>query len=253
MKDGADAAAFLIASGALLDDRTKSGYTPLFMAAAEGSAGAVKVLLEHGADPNAKNAKGQPPLYWAGKAMLAGYVLKSSSPASEYMRKKSGAALAEMRKGFEFSKAQHSEVALLLLTHGADHRIDIEGSSPLHVACLVGDRTFAEALIETGADVNAVSEDAMETPLHAALGEGHGGVAELLVNKGANVNAGNASQRTSLHYLATFLHDKKLAELIIQRGANVNAKDKEGHTPLALASRAGNSEVAEVLRQHGGE
>jgi ankyrin repeat protein len=253
-KDCADVAELLIARGASLNAKTKSGYTPLTIAASEGSAGAAKVLLEHGADATINDGAGRTPLWWACKGMMARHTVESSSPASDQLRKKmSGPALAELRKSLDFSRGLHGEVSLLLVRHGADHRIEIEGSKPLGVAAMVGDRALAEALIGAGADVNTVSKDAVETPLHSAIAEGHNAVAELLINSGANVNAGNRSQRTPLHYSAFFLHDKKLAELLIQRGANVNAKDKEGQTPLALASRAGNSEVAEVLRQHGGK
>jgi len=60
------------------------------------------------------------------------------------------------------------------------------------------------------------------------------------------------SKRTPLHFLAAFMDDPHLAELMVQHGADVNARDKNRQTPLMLATRAGNNQVAEVLRQHGG-
>jgi ankyrin repeat protein len=48
------------------------------------------------------------------------------------------------------------------------------------------------------------------------------------------------------------MNSKKLTELMIQHHADVNAKSGR-YTPLSLAVEAGNNNVAEVLRQHGGE
>jgi ankyrin repeat protein len=60
------------------------------------------------------------------------------------------------------------------------------------------------------------------------------------------------SRLTPLHFLGVFMHDPRLAELLIQKGADINATDHAGHTPLERAVRAGNAQVAEVLRRHGG-
>lgn len=48
------AAAALIEAGADVDARSRSGNTPLFMAAGYGMEGIVRQLLEHGADPRAE-------------------------------------------------------------------------------------------------------------------------------------------------------------------------------------------------------
>lgn len=48
------AAATLIEAGAEVDGRSRSGTTPLFLAASYGLEGVVRLLLEHGADPRAE-------------------------------------------------------------------------------------------------------------------------------------------------------------------------------------------------------
>jgi cytohesin len=125
----------------------------------------------------------------------------------------------------------------------------VPGFTPLGAASTVGDRALAEALLAHGAKISDASTG--ETPLHAAIAERHGDVAELLIDKGADVNARNMSQLTPLHFLGVYMHAPKLAELLIQKGADVNAREQAGHTPLEVAIRAGNAEVAEVLRRHG--
>jgi ankyrin repeat protein len=72
-----------------------------------------------------------------------------------------------------------------------------------------------------------------------------------------------------LHYAAREDH-KEIVELLIAKGANVNAKilnveqvpvdsqaftneDKEGKTPLDLAIQYVHTEIADLLRKHGGK
>jgi ankyrin repeat protein len=46
--------------------------------------------------------------------------------------------------------------------------------------------------------------------------------------------------------------NKEIAELLIAAGAEVNANDGRGSTPLDNAIYAKKTEVADLLRQHGG-
>jgi ankyrin repeat protein len=41
--------------------------------------------------------------------------------------------------------------------------------------------------------------------------------------------------------------------LLIGKGANVNSRDKLGRTPLRVVEINGYEDIADVLRQHGGE
>ena len=252
-KDCAEVAELLLARGAQINARTKSGFTPLLISAEEGNPNVAKVLLEHGAGVNVKDKDGLTPLVWALKSLMVKYTLQASSPAATQMRKKIGIAdLERDREALGKIKGAFSEVSLLLVNHGADPNIDVQGDTPVRMAALVGDQALVKVLIEKGADIKAVVNDANESALHAAIAEGHREIAELLINNGADVNAENMSRRTPLHFLARYIHDRKLAELMIQKGANVNAEDKDGRTPLSFATRAGNEDVANVLRQHGG-
>ena len=46
---------------------------------------------------------------------------------------------------------------------------------------------------------------------------------------------------------------KEVAALSLAKGAEVNAKDKSGATPLGGAIRRKHSEIADLLRKHGGK
>jgi ankyrin repeat protein len=97
------------------------------------------------------------------------------------------------------------------------------------------------------------------TPLHLAAGNGHIEVAQLLLDFKAVIDAKNDNGYTPLYMAARSGH-KDVVELLLANGADINAKDNKGQTPLgAVLSEVGRhpspgqEDVAEFLRQHGGQ
>ena len=134
----------LIAKGANVNARDKSGATPLHQAALKGNLGFAALLLQHGADVNARDGDGATPLH---NAALSG----------------------------------HREVAELLLDKGADREArDTEsGGTPLYHAAAWGRTAVVELLIARGADVNAGNKTGV-TPLAAAEKNGFSETAAVL-------------------------------------------------------------------------
>ena len=104
--------------------------------------------------------------------------------------------------------------------------------------------------LDADADVNAKDYDGWPA-LHYAADEGHKEIAELLITKGADLEAVDQNGWTPLHYAAYKGH-KEVVELLIPKGADVNVKGILG-TPLDLANRGGQTEIADLLRKHGGK
>ena len=104
-----------------------------------------------------------------------------------------------------------------------------------------------------GADVNS-KNNVGQTPLHEVAGRGHNKeVAALLITAGADVNAKDNYGMTPLHYTAAFSGHKEIAELLIAKGANMNTKNAENKTPLDSAIQRKLTEIADLLRKHGGK
>ena len=118
----------------------------------------------------------------------------------------------------------------------------------IHQAAWTGNINVVKQYLAAGANVNAKGENGW-IPLHMAALSGHKEIAELLINKGADVNAKeDFLGRTPLHYAGT----KEMIELLIDNGADVNAK-ANGITPLDWAIQRDQTEIADLLRKHGGK
>ena len=63
-----------------------------------------------------------------------------------------------------------------------------------------------------------------------------------LLQDGADVNAGQSDGATALHW-AAYHNDVSLAELLLESGANPEVANRNGSTPLWLATNQGDSEM----------
>lgn len=95
----------------------------------------------------------------------------------------------------------HQEAALWLLSVGAPVKArDKTGFTALHYAAYVGLPAVAVALIDKGADVNAVSDWIGVTPLHVAALKNRLLVATVLLSRGAKVAVRDRRGRTPRQY-----------------------------------------------------
>ena len=73
-----------------------------------------------------------------------------------------------------------------------------------------------------------------------------------LLQQKADVNAPQIDGATALHW-AVYRDDLEMADLLIRAGANVKAVNREGVTPLAMASLYGNAPMISRLLKAGAE
>uniref|UniRef100_A0A8W7PIY5 Uncharacterized protein n=1 Tax=Anopheles coluzzii TaxID=1518534 RepID=A0A8W7PIY5_ANOCL len=93
-------------------------------------------------------------------------------------------------------------------------------STPLHVAIAIECNEIAAYLIESGADINAISKFG-DTPLHVAARHGNIVAARMLILKYAAVDERNASGLTALMQ-AMYSRQLDIMKLLIGAGANID-------------------------------
>jgi uncharacterized protein len=126
-----------------------------------------------------------------------------------------------------------------------------DGFAPLALAAFFGQREAVHALLEQGADVNAVSKNATGyTALSGAVARGDAEIVRLLLSHGANAGHRYGSGYSPLHEAAAG-GKIEIAKLLLAHGADPNARTEDGQTPLSMAEAKGHTEAAVLLREHG--
>ncbi|KAF2869930.1 ankyrin repeat-containing domain protein [Massariosphaeria phaeospora] len=170
------------------------GWTPLMMACSRKDAEPIiTLLLQLGADPNAKTHNGQTALHFA-----------ASKQNLDVVRMLLGVGGAEKGTGTGREKAS-ARVK------------DKRGQLALHRAAAVGSAPVMKALLEARSPLNATDADGM-TALHHAVCEGHGDAAMLLLTAGAEWEKEDGEGRRALDLAP----DAKTRSYIVQ------AAEREG-------------------------
>lgn len=212
--------------------------TPLTLAAYEGDAEKVKILLSQGANPSERTKHGETPLM-AASEVGSTEISKLLLAAGAEVNGKNGVGWTALRIAAERS---HHDVAKILIDAGAN--VD----SPVFIAVLLGDTQMASNALALGANVDG--QDLVifkETPLMRAASNGHIEMVELLLRNKASINAKDANGETALMHT----RNREVAHRLIQAGANVNARSKGGDTALMLISYQDYPELLQLLIESG--
>ena len=228
------------------------GPTPLHLAARGGSYDVARLLIERGADVNARDLTGGGQgdwtvlhyAVWFDAIDLARLVLDHGAVVD--MKDSAG------RTALYYAAEKNAEAAArLLIGRGADVvAVTDDGQTPLHRAAWANATVVARLLIDEGADVHIRDSSGGWTPLHVAAERGAEGVTRLLIGRGADVSAVADDGQTPLHR-AAWANATVLARLLIDEGAEVHIRDSYGWTALHMAARYNSAEVAGMLIARG--
>jgi ankyrin repeat protein len=227
-----------------------SGRTPLMQAAAFGNIETLRVLLDAGAEVNARNRADATALLWAaGDPEKARLLIERGADVK--LQSKQGRTPLMVAA----SRPANSSVVALLLAKGADPRAqDRLGTTVLSLACRFGDLESVKLLLRAGAEPN-VPDSLGRTSLSAAAVGGNPEIVRLLIQHGADVHV--ATRRpapsvipvsvtiqkhgpptgrgvTPLHYAAAF-GPLESVQMLLKAGANVNVQDDRRLAPLSFA------------------
>jgi ankyrin repeat protein len=265
----------------LLNARGPEGSTPFMYAVLYTGPPTLEQLLKQGADPNKRNDADATALMWAATdlektRLLLDHGADVNARSSDL---RTPLMIAARRPG-------NAPAVKLLLDHGAipnPNAHPLAESSPLVEAATAGDADSMELLLGRGADAKASAQPALTMavtmqctkclallaakdldreaysrtlPDIAALGDVN--AVRLMLDHGANANAVDPLGRTPLMYAAASdLLAVDVVKLLIERGADVNAKDNHkqggdsGLTVLDIAKLHGDTPVVAWLVKSG--
>jgi ankyrin repeat protein len=221
--------ATLLKGGADAKAATSTGATPLMMAAASGYADAVNVLLDHGADVDAKeSAMEQTALMFA-----------AASNRVDAMK-------ALLQRGADVRNAT-KVVDLYAFSREEDERRRRTQQRPPDEPTSEPPAREAAARPEAprkpqiaGVDRQFLYNELVGytgglTPLLFAARQGHLEAVKTLLDAGANVNQVSAGDKTSPLLIATINGHFDLAQFLIEKGADPKLASENGVTPLYAA------------------
>ena len=255
----------------------ESGWSDLHWAAALNLPEMAEVLLDMGAEVDARLHSSYPDSGWSGRIQerlleTLGFNLKLHGQTPLHIAAETNAL----------------DVVNVLVEHGADihagHWNDDGGWIPLefavnanalsvatmlvdrsgagidksHLNSLLGHAAYRNAaevvamLIDRGAEIDAMT-DFGRRPLHSAAYGNAPEVVAALLARGADINAKDVSGWTPLHFASCGHHapSSQAAMMLIARGADVNAKSNIDQTPLHLTAACYGRGIAEVLIEQG--
>ncbi len=258
MKNDTDAISLLLKHGAQLNHHTPGGINALKLACTKGNLDAAQVLLAHGADTTAADTEGNTALTLAqehageNRVPLMRMLLEHGASPNAQAGDNGWSPLLAAVVSHDLGAAH------LLLEYGAIVDTPGEaGCTPLMMAAGYGYTALVEQLLAHGASLTRQDGDGNDALDHAALGARftHGIAAaasgeplsirnaadvdsaatcRLLLQSGASVHHVDATGSTPL-IIAARVGEPETVHLLLEHGANVNARNQEGHTPLISA------------------
>jgi ankyrin repeat protein len=190
---------------------TEDGRTPLY-ATMKGHESVVRLLIKRGVNVTVADNHGVTALHLAARGVYTAILRLLLG----------GGALIEAR---------------MTLIDGSTDR---SRRTPLHWATIEGQIGSMAALLDAGAQVDAINAW-NRTPLHLAARFGDDEAVKLLVERNSYLEARCDTNETPLHF-AVEENRYSVAQILLDSGADINAKSDRG-TPLQYANSLGHKKL----------
>ena len=261
-------ATLLIESPARISERLRvinqedyQGNTPLHLSVLARNTDIITLLLSHGANQESFNNNGFTPLYLAA-------INGTQDAIRIFLDWKSGFAKDEISALFHIAANFNSEALMEgLLIRGLHHGFVFyqpsipntinqfcvqtqSGLTVLHEAVLANSYSVVRLLLRAFlVDINA-HDDQGNTSLHYAIQNNDLEMIKILLSEGADINRINTLGYTPLH-LAVQLQNVEVAEYLLDedehQSANPNVRALDGRTPLDISCERGLLDIVRVL------
>lgn len=225
----------LFSKGVDVNQYNENGETLVHVACARNDEKMFLLLLAHGADVWKPAQNGKIPLEYA---QLTGNV----SMLAKILSVAPTTSVDQVCINAFFGKSMD-------LSLGVENSSVYLGWTPMHWAAAGGSLSVIESLIDSGFDVNVLSEPCHFTPLFVAVSFCQYDAIGLLLKKGALNAIGDLALTTPLHRACWIGADE--AVRILLPYCDLECKDALGQTPLHTAARCGNLQVVKTLIEAG--
>jgi ankyrin repeat protein len=246
--DQVDMVTKLLELGANANARKNNGDTPLYCVAFSSQVNIATLLLERGgADVDAvSNSRGNTPRLRSHDPPMLALLLERG--ANVNARNKEGSTkLHEIGNYMESSPGAALANVTLVVQAGIDLNAKNKGETALFTAIHNDKRDLVNRLLQEGADPNAVDNKGWTT-LHVASHCERTHLVDPLLEAGVNINAASNNGTTALHLAVWRDFDGKTVKRLLEHGADANATTQNGSTPLGAAIGRGHLEVRRWLR-----
>jgi len=238
------------------------------------SNGMLDILIHHGLDVTRTSRSGENMLFWCASVPVLTALLRMGLDVN--CRNREGKTVL-----YHHLDSRSSEMVITtLLQHGANPLIpSTRGLHPLHIAT---SSDIQNLLIDHGTDPNIIIDIGIWTPslssicvnvvkmknmvergldpkrrdwrkrslIHDVACMNIYSVTEYMVGMCDDIDMRDVDDNTPLHIAA---HGHRSLLCLLEHGASVNVVNKDGDTPLIIASRCGNPKGVEILLQYGAD
>eukprot|EP00438_Fugacium_kawagutii_P017009 Skav232639 [mRNA] locus=scaffold12:242634:260553:+ [translate_table: standard] len=227
--------------------KDEEGNAPLHHAARNGHLKPAELLLEAGAQKDARGSLGMTPLHYASTCFapcrdhfeVVRLLIEAGAETNLTDQRGQAALHFAAHEG-------HLQVVRLLIEAGAETNLtDQRGQAALHLAACRGHLEVVSLLIEADAETN-LTDQRGQAALHFAAHEGHLQVVRLLIEAGADKDLANQYGQVALHLAACRGH-LEVVRLLIEADAETNLTDQRGQAALHFAAHEGHLEVVGLL------
>ncbi len=240
----------LLDAGARADDSSHAHVTPLMTAVFFDQLQTVRTLIDHGANPLARDDSGQLPIQFlaldhGSQVEVVELLVNHGTDVNSTYSDGTTVLMHGLHIGIDVS------VVRFLVAHGANvNARSKNGNSALLAATKFGDARTTLQLLEYGAQVNVCDQEKF-MPLHLALSKPSLPVIKALLARGAKIDTINKYGDTPLTICVRDGGRPDIVKVLIEHGANVNYRDQDGVTVLAMAKSTHDDKTTRLLEAAG--